>query len=71
MEQSNFKVWYAISFAFQLGFLTISVIVGFAWFGLWLDSIFQFGNLFFLLGVFFGMAVAIYEAHSMATFIVQ
>ncbi|MEZ4104555.1 MAG: AtpZ/AtpI family protein [Candidatus Paceibacterota bacterium] len=64
-EESGFKISYALSLALQLGFLIASSIVGFLGIGLWLDSVFETGPTFLLLGLVLGVVTSVYESYSL------
>jgi len=62
-NKDGFKLWYAISFAFQLGFIVVFPIVGFIVLGLWIDRAFNSTPLLLIVGVFVGFAVTVYEVY--------
>jgi len=62
-QKNSFKTFYAISFAWQLGFLIIFPIAGFIALGLWLDAIFQTPPFLLLLGVIAGLTITGYEVY--------
>jgi F0F1-type ATP synthase assembly protein I len=56
-----FRFSYALSLAFQLGFLIVASIVGFLALGYWLDTIFHTDPLFLMGGILTGVIVTILE----------
>lgn len=63
VEGSNFKTWYALSIAFQLGFLIAAPILGFILLGLWLDKTLASFPLFLIIGIIVGMVITFYEVY--------
>ena len=66
VEKNNndgFKTWYALSFAFQLGFLIVVPIAGFVFLGRWLDNVFRTFPIFFILGIIVGLIITAYEVY--------
>lgn len=61
VENHQFKTWYALSLAFQLGFLIAAPILGFILLGLYLDRTYQLFPLFLILGIILGLATTFYE----------
>lgn len=59
----GFKLWYALSFAFQLGFIIVAPIGGFLILGLWVDSFLQTTPLLMIVGMFLGIIVTAYEIY--------
>jgi hypothetical protein len=59
----GFKTWYALSFAFQLGFLIVVPIAGFMFLGLWGDRVFRSFPFLFFGGIAVGLAVTVYEVY--------
>lgn len=62
-EKNGFKTWYALSFAFQLGFLIVVPIVGFILLGLWGDKYFHIAPLLLVAGVIIGIVITAYEVY--------
>jgi len=61
--KNNFKIFYALSFAWQLGFLIVVSIGGFLLIGFFLDKKLQTSPLFLLIGFFVGLTVTFYEIY--------
>jgi len=69
-QNSNFKIFYALSIAFQLGFLIILPIVGFVWLGLLGDKLFSTKPTLLILSIIVGVSLSFYEMyHLMIPFI--
>ncbi len=69
-KKNEFKIFYAVSFAWQLGFLIIAPIGGFLLLGYWLDNIFGASHLFLIIGIITGIAITVYEVcHMLAVLI--
>lgn len=64
-KNNNFKKFYAVSFAWQLGFLIIFSLGGFMFLGFEADKHFNTSPLFLILGLLVGLAVSIYETYHM------
>jgi len=62
-KSDPFKTFYALSIAWQLGFLIAIPIGGFLFLGIWSDTYFNTRPLFLLLGIFLGMSITIYEVY--------
>lgn len=62
---NNFKKFYAISFAWQLGFLVIFSLGGFLFLGIEMDKFFSSSPLFLIFGLIIGLAVSVYETYHM------
>jgi len=62
-EKNGFKMWYAISFALQLGFLIVVPIGGFMFLGLCGDKIFHTLPLLFIIGFVLGAGITAYEVY--------
>ena len=62
-HQNQFELWYAISLAFQLGFLTILPIGGFMLLGLWGDRAFHTFPWLLITGTLIGVGTTIYETY--------
>jgi len=60
---TGFKVFYAVSFAFQLGFLVVVPIGGFMFLGLLGDKYFHTKPLLFIAGIIIGIIIAVYEVY--------
>lgn len=61
--KNGFKIWYAISFAFQLGFLIVAPIGGFMLLGLWGDSSFHTSPFLLIAGIIVGVVITVYEVY--------
>ena len=69
-KKNGFKTFYAVSFAWQLGFLIAVPIGGFLLLGYWADGIFHTGPLLLFIGMIVGLSVTVYEVyHSLAPFV--
>jgi len=69
-QSPDFKFWYALSLAWQLGFLIIVPIVGFMALGIWLDAVVSTPPLFLLIGLVIGIGITAYEVyHSLFPFL--
>lgn len=66
-NKNGFKTWYAISFAFQLGFLIVVPVGGFMLLGLWGDKKFQSSPLLLIAGAIIGLAITVYEIYHLLT----
>lgn len=62
-DKNGFKTWYAISFAFQLGFLIVAPIGGFMLLGLWGDKYFHTMPFLLIVGVVVGIIITGYEVY--------
>lgn len=62
-QKNSFKTFYALSFAWQLGFLIAAPIGGFLWLGLWGDSVLGTAPLLLILGLLAGMVITVYEVY--------
>jgi len=62
-QQDNFKTFYALSLAWQLGFLIAVPIAGFLFLGLLGDRFFKTEPLFLLIGLLVGITITIYEMY--------
>ena len=61
----SFKLWYALSFALQLGFLVVVPLGGFILLGVWGDAILATSPLLLLVGAVVGVVVTAYEIYHM------
>ncbi|MCL4338719.1 AtpZ/AtpI family protein [Patescibacteria group bacterium] len=59
----EFRLWYAISFALQLGFLIVVPLVGFLFLGKWLDDIFHTAPLLLIAGIVAGITTSIFDVY--------
>lgn len=59
----NFQLFYALSLAWQLGFLIVVPIVLFLALGIWLDRTFHTGVLFLFVGIIMGIGMTFYEGY--------
>ena len=62
-RKSQFRVLYAVSFAWQLGFLIAIPMVLLILIGLWLDNYFQTHPLFIVAGAVAGISLTVYEVY--------
>jgi len=62
-NQDGFKTWYAISFAFQLGFVIVAPIGGFILLSLWGDRNFHTTPFLLIGGIIIGVIVTVYEVY--------
>ena len=62
-EKGNFKTFYALSLAWQLGFLIALPIAGFLFLGFLGDKFFKTEPLLLLLGLLVGIIITIYEVY--------
>jgi len=62
-RKNSFKIFYALSLVWQLGFLVAVPIGGFLILGLWLDKKFDSSPIVLIAGIAFGMIVVIYEIY--------
>lgn len=62
-NQNNFKIWYALAVAFQLGFLIVVPIGGFMLLGLWADKILKTGPFLLIAGALIGLSITVYEIY--------
>lgn len=62
-KKDGFKTFYAISFAWQLGFLIAIPIGGFLFLGYWADKFFKTQPWLLIFGIFIGAGVTIYEVY--------
>lgn len=70
-EGGGFKLWYALSLAFQLGFLVVAPLFGFMFLGWWLDKKFKTLPIFLFLGILIGVAVAFQETYHLISFLIK
>ena len=63
MSKKNIKSFYALSIAWQLGFLIILPISGFLLLGFYIDKFFNTQPLFIIIGLFISIVVTIYEIY--------
>lgn len=66
-NQDGFKIWYAISFAFQLGFLIVVPIGGLMLLGLWADKSFGTAPILLIIGMIAGLIIVVYEIYHLLT----
>jgi len=62
-QKDNFKIFYALSLAWQLGFIIVVPIGGFLFLGILGDKFFKTQPFLSLLGLIVGIVAAIYEAY--------
>ena len=62
-QNNKFQTWYAISLAFQLGFLIAIPLGGFVLLGIWGDQILHSSPAMLILSVIIGIAITIYETY--------
>lgn len=63
LEKNSFKTFYALSFAWQLGFLIVIPISGFIFLGSLIDRIFGTGPIFLIIGLLTGFIITVYEIY--------
>jgi hypothetical protein len=64
-EGRNFKLWYAFSLAWQMGFIIAFSVGGFMLLGFAADHYLDTSPAFLLTGIFSGISLTIYEIHNM------
>lgn len=64
-KKTSFNILYAISFAWQLGFLVAFPILGFGFLGSLIDNLLKTKSLLTIFGFLIGIGVAIYETINM------
>ena len=62
-QENNFKTFYALSIAWQLGFLIAIPITGFLILGLLGDKFFKTQPLFLIIGLLTGIIITVYEVY--------
>lgn len=62
-KHNKFQLWYAISLAFQLGFLIVVPLSGFMLLGFWGDNLLHSSPWFLLAGTLIGLGLTIYETY--------
>jgi F0F1-type ATP synthase assembly protein I len=62
-QKNSFKIFYALSLAWQLGFIIAIPIGGFLFLGFLADNFLETQPLFLILGVIIGIAVTAYEMY--------
>lgn len=62
-QKNNFKTFYALSLAWQLGFLVAIPIGGFLFLGLLGDRFFKTEPFFLILGLLVGIIITVYEVY--------
>ncbi len=62
-QKDNFKIFYALSLAWQMGFIIVIPIGGFLFLGILGDKFFKTQPFLSLLGLIVGIVIAIYEAY--------
>ncbi len=62
-HKDNFKTFYALSLAWQLGFLIAAPIIGFLFLGLFADRFFNTEPFLLLSGLFIGIGITFYEIY--------
>ena len=62
-KKDNFKVLYALSLAWQLGFLIAIPLAIFLWLGILADRAFETRPLFLILGLLAAIAITAYEVY--------
>lgn len=70
-DKNEFKIWYALSFALQLGFLVVVPIGGFMFLGLWGDRYFHTGPFLLIAGVFVGVTITGYEIYHLLSILIK
>ena len=62
-QENNFKTFYALSIAWQLGFLIAIPITGFLILGLLGDKFFKTQPLFLIIGLLTGIIITVYDVY--------
>jgi F0F1-type ATP synthase assembly protein I len=62
-KKQNLKLFYSLSFAWQLGFLVVVPIGGFMFVGYGVDRLLATFPLFLILGVIVGLSITVYEIY--------
>ena len=62
-KKDGFKTFYALSLAWQLGFIIAVPIAGFLFLGVWGDKFFKTEPLLLLLGLLAGIVITVYEMY--------
>jgi F0F1-type ATP synthase assembly protein I len=70
-QKNEFKIFYAVSFAWQLGFLIVGPIGGFLLLGYWIDKMAGTSPLFLMIGVMIGLGITIYEVYHMLDILIR
>ena len=64
-KKDNFKIFYALSFAWQLGFIIAIPIGLFIFLGFLADKFFGTSPLFLIIGTVSGVGITIYESYQL------
>ena len=70
-SKNNFKTFYALSLAWQLGFFISIPISGFMFLGFWIDDFFESKPLFLIIGLFVGLTITIYEVYHLIILLIK
>lgn len=70
-DKNGFRLWYALSVAWQLGVFIVGPIVGFLLLGLWADQALGTRPLLLIGGVVTGCAVTVYEVYHLLIPIIE
>jgi len=62
-EKDHLKIFYALSLAWQLGFIIAVPIGGFLILGLWLDKKLSTFPILLIMGIIIGMVITVYEVY--------
>ncbi len=62
-NKNQIKTWYAISLAFQLGFLIIVSIGGFIFLGILGDKYLHTSPFLLIIGIIIGLVITVYEVY--------
>lgn len=62
-QKNNFKIFYALSLAWQLGFIVAVPLGGFLFLGFLVDKFFKTQPLFLIVGLLVGVIVTVYEVY--------
>ncbi len=62
-KKDNFKIFYAVSFAWQLGFIIAIPLVVFVFLGFLADKFFSTRPLFLIAGILVSIAITAYEVY--------
>jgi len=70
-QKDNFKTFYALSLAWQLGFLIAIPISSFLFLGILGDRFFKTQPLFLILGLLVGIIITVYEVYHSIILIIK
>jgi len=64
-EKDRFKLFYALSFAWQLGFLIVVPLAGFLFLGYLVDKVLHTHPLFLIIGLIVSFIITVYEIYQL------